>query len=325
MARINSLIAAAEAVAPSHPLALPLCYQGSSLPPSVSSAEIHINGATAVRAPSIVVISGADFHITRPGLYLLIGDNASGKTSLLLTILQELTLTEGRANIVPSGVQVAYCGHDSWILNMSAKENILIGSLSPVNLERFKSVVAACALEEDFSRWEQGDETILGEKGVKVSGGQKARIALARALYSDAPVLLLDNILSALDAETSAHVFVEAVLRASRDRIVILSSHQMRLEPYAIGMIHVAHGTITYKDLSPLALCEVSKIFQLFESTKSDDVISTSPTERVDQKFPTQGGVNAYVNYLQVKFSSFQVFLALNEIFRLAVSKYFLL
>lgn len=95
---------------------------------------------------------------------------------------------------------VAYASQLPWLQHASIKNNILFGS--PMEEERYASVIDACALQADLKMFDAGDETEIGEKGISLSGGQKARVALARAVYSRAKTVLLDDPLSAVDSHT---------------------------------------------------------------------------------------------------------------------------
>lgn len=136
------------------------------------------------------------------GLNVITGQSGSGKTTLLLSILGE-TYLEGGSVTAPS--DVAYASQTSWLQNQTIRENILFGS--PMERLRYDTIVAACCLPQDFRDLPNRDQTTVGENGTSLSGGQKARVALARALYSKAPLLLLDDIFSALDPRTSAGVW----------------------------------------------------------------------------------------------------------------------
>ena len=92
---------------------------------------------------------------------------------------------------------VAYAAQSPWILNATLRENILFGR--PMDEERYSKVIKACQLEHDLTLLEDGDLTDIGEKGINLSGGQKARVSVARAAYSDAATIILDDPLSALD------------------------------------------------------------------------------------------------------------------------------
>lgn len=128
---------------------------------------------------------------------------------MLYALLGEMNLLNGRCFLpnpivretgidpATSSETVAFCAQMPWLLNDSIRNNILFGSA--YNAKRYKQVLSACALVPDLAVLDAGDKTEVGEKGTVLSGGQKARISLARAIYSSAKVLLLDDILSAVE------------------------------------------------------------------------------------------------------------------------------
>ncbi|KZV98610.1 P-loop containing nucleoside triphosphate hydrolase protein [Exidia glandulosa HHB12029] len=167
----------------------------------------------------------------RGALNLIVGPTGSGKTSLLLALLGELHLEPASPSSwyqLPRGGGVAYAAQELWIQNKTIKDNILFGA--PYDEERYNSVAHQCALERDLSLFHAGDETEVGERGVTLSGGQKARIALARAIYSTAEIILLDDVLSALDVHTAKWV-VERCFKSDlvRGRTVVLVTHNVAL------------------------------------------------------------------------------------------------
>nr|XP_036588424.1 ABC multidrug transporter [Colletotrichum truncatum]KAF6799797.1 ABC multidrug transporter [Colletotrichum truncatum] len=133
------------------------------------------------------------------GLNVVSGASGSGKTTLLLAILGE-TIKESGSITRPK--DVAFASQTAWLQNDTIKENILFNS--SYEKIRYDNVINACCLPVDLREMDKGEQTVVGENGSSLSGGQKARVALARALYSKAPLLLLDDIFSALDAKTSA-------------------------------------------------------------------------------------------------------------------------
>lgn len=136
------------------------------------------------------------------GLNVIQGASGSGKTTLLLSILGETTKETGD---VTRPNDVAFSSQTAWLQNASIKDNILFNS--EYEKVRYDRLIEASCLEIDLAELEQGEDTQVGENGTALSGGQKARVALARALYSKAPLLLLDDIFSALDAKTAASVW----------------------------------------------------------------------------------------------------------------------
>jgi len=122
--------------------------------------------------------------------------------------------------------KVAYAPQEAWIFSGTIRENILCGS--QYNEQRYRQVVEAAALERDLTLLPKGDQTVMGERGISLSGGQKARVNLARCLYVDADVYLMDDPLSAVDTHVGRHLFDKAINGFLRDKIRILVTHQLQ-------------------------------------------------------------------------------------------------
>ncbi|KAN0061178.1 Transporter of the ATP-binding cassette (ABC) [Thecaphora frezii] len=173
---------------------------------------------------------------------VIAGPVGSGKTSLLLAFLGETRQLSGKT-FMPCPVaralapvdpetglsdSVAYCSQSPWLLGTTLKENILFGAA--YDEKRYRAVIKACALEPDLKILEYGDETEVGEKGTSLSGGQKARIALARAFYSSAKHILIDDALSAVDSHTAKHLYRHALKGAlAKGRTILLVTHAISL------------------------------------------------------------------------------------------------
>jgi ABC-type multidrug transport system fused ATPase/permease subunit len=181
-------------------------------------------------------------NFPRAALTIIAGPVGSGKTTLLLSLLGETRQLRGRTffpcavarTLLPidpaTGLSesIAYCPQSPWLLGATVKENILFGQ--EYDERRYRSVVKACALEPDLAILEYNDETEVGEKGTALSGGQKARIALARAVYSPARYVLLDDVLSAVDAHTAKHLYHHCLKGAMmKGRTVIMVTHAVAL------------------------------------------------------------------------------------------------
>jgi ABC-type multidrug transport system fused ATPase/permease subunit len=143
-----------------------------------------------------------DLEFVDGGLNAVTGQSGSGKTTLLLSILGE-TVKESGLVVRPN--DVAFASQTSWLQNDTIRNNIVFNS--PFEQTRYSQIVQTCCLPYDFNELADGDMTVVGENGASLSGGQRARVALARALYSKAPLLLLDDIFSALDAKTAASLW----------------------------------------------------------------------------------------------------------------------
>ena len=157
----------------------------------------------------------------------LIGKVGCGKSSLLQGILGELNLTEGSIEMA-TRQPIAYVPQQPWIVAGTVRHNVLLGQ--PYDKHRYNAVIHACALQTDLEALQAGDETEIGERGVNLSGGQKLRVNLARAVYQrDANLVLLDDPLSAVDAHVGAHLLTHCIfglLRRER-RTVVMATHQL--------------------------------------------------------------------------------------------------
>ncbi|KAG2513477.1 hypothetical protein JM18_008471 [Phytophthora kernoviae] len=143
-----------------------------------------------------------------------------GKSSLCSVLLGEM---EKRKGMVYVGGTVAYCSQQAWIQNMTVRDNILFGR--PMDQNKYEKVLDACALTADLKLLPARDNTEIGERGVNLSGGQKARIALARACYSNASIYILDSPLSAVDAIVQNEIFHKCFLGLLRNKTIILITH----------------------------------------------------------------------------------------------------
>lgn len=152
----------------------------------------------------------------------VVGQVACGKTSLLYSIMQETGVMKGNASVIGS---IAYVEQEPFIFSASVKENITFGKA--FEQVRFDWAVKNAQLTTDLELFGNGADTVIGERGVNISGGQKARISLARAVYADADIVLLDDPLSAVDPEVANKIFTECIQGALKDKLVILVTHQL--------------------------------------------------------------------------------------------------
>ena len=148
----------------------------------------------------------------------------------------DLKLTEKPIQINGS---LSYVEQSAWIQNKTIKENILFGS--PFDPMRYEQTLKACQLLRDLEILPAGDATEIGEKGINLSGGQKARISLARAVYANHDIVLMDDPISALDANVRKRIFKEVFKGMLRDKTRVLVTH-------AIDFLHLADRLCVIKD-----------------------------------------------------------------------------
>lgn len=177
-----------------------------------------------------------------PGqLVVVVGRVASGKSTLVAGVFGLARLAEGTAKMVGKG---ALLPQNPQILNASLRDNILFGAT--YEEQRYQKAIDACCLEQDLKQLADGDDTEIGEKGITVSGGQRARIALARAYYADADVVVLDDPMSAMDAHVGAEVFRRCILDLrSQGKAVLLATNQLQLCSQADQVLVLDAGLVS--------------------------------------------------------------------------------
>uniref|UniRef100_A0A8C7MT47 ATP-binding cassette sub-family C member 5 n=1 Tax=Oncorhynchus kisutch TaxID=8019 RepID=A0A8C7MT47_ONCKI len=182
-------------------------------------STISSTQSSIIRPPLHKTLHRIDLRVKKPRSALpLVCFNMS-----LISGAQQMTLLEG--NVAASG-GFAYVAQQAWILNDSLRENILFGK--EYDEDKYNAVVSACCLIPDLTELPYGDMTEIGERGANLSGGQRQRVSLARALYSERPILLLDDPLSAVDAHVGSHLFHNAIRTASKGKTTIFVTHQLQ-------------------------------------------------------------------------------------------------
>ncbi|XP_027413627.1 multidrug resistance-associated protein 4-like [Bos indicus x Bos taurus] len=205
---------------------------------------VHVQDFTAFwdKALGTPTLRGLSFTV-RPGeLLAVIGSVGAGKSSLLRALLGELPLSQG--NISVHG-RIAYVSQQPWMFPGTVRSNILFGK--KYEEEPYEKVIKACALEEDLQLLEDGDLTVIGDRGTPLSEGQKARVSLARAVYQDADIYLLDDPLSAVDTGVSRHLFEQCIRQALKEKITILVTHQWQFLEDASQILILKNGEIIKK------------------------------------------------------------------------------
>jgi len=188
-------------------------------------------------------INDLSFTVGRNELMAVIGGVGSGKSSLLAALAGDMRKTNGN---ITMGATRAFCPQYAWIQNATVKENILFGK--EMDDEWYNKVIDACALRPDLDMLPSGDLTEIGERGITVSGGQKQRLNIARAIYFDSEIVLMDDPLSAVDAHVGRHIMDEAICGLLKDKCRILATHQLWVLSRCDRIMWMEDGRITTID-----------------------------------------------------------------------------
>ncbi|KAL6768590.1 hypothetical protein ACKKBF_B11340 [Auxenochlorella protothecoides x Auxenochlorella symbiontica] len=179
-------------------------------------------------------------EVNKGQLAIVVGPVGSGKSSLLAALLNEMVRLQGTSSVRG---RVAYTAQEPWIQNASLEKNVTLGG---ARTAAYDAAVAACALGQDVAALPAGDATEIGEKGVNLSGGQRHRVALARACFADADVYLLDDPLSAVDAHVGRHLLSSCICGLLAGKTRVLVTHQLQYLPAADVVIVLQDGRITH-------------------------------------------------------------------------------
>ncbi|RMZ80689.1 hypothetical protein DV738_g2708, partial [Chaetothyriales sp. CBS 135597] len=212
--------------------------------------------------PDVFKLKNINLDFPKGQLSVISGPTGSGKSLLLSSIIGEAEVLEGTVSVPEAPLEaerydskatprdwiipgsVAYVAQIPWIENASIRDNILFGL--PLDVDRYKEILRVCALEKDLEMLEDGEETDIGANGINLSGGQKWRISFARALYSRAGILVLDDIFSAVDANVGRQLYEQALTGSlGQGRTRILVTHHVALcLPKTSYSVLLANGEI---------------------------------------------------------------------------------
>lgn len=170
---------------------------------------------------------------------IITGPVGSGKSTLLSIITGEIPVTDGHVQCCGT---IAYVPQVPWVFSGTLRDNILFGR--PFDVEKYVRTIRACALEDDIERFPDKDQVVIGERGDTLSGGQRTRISLARAVYADCDIYLLDNPLSAVDANVGNDIFNHCILGVLSNKVRLMVSHQESHMKFADEIIVLHSGSV---------------------------------------------------------------------------------
>ena len=236
------------------------------------------------------VLHDISFSAHRGELSCIVGRVGAGKSSMLQTMLGDLYKIKGE--VVMRGT-AAYVAQSPWVMNASVRENIVFGHRwDPTFYDR---TIKACALVDDFAILPDGDQTEVGERGISLSGGQKARLSLARGVYARADIYLLDDVLSAVDQHVGRHIIDNVLgakgLLSGKTRILATNAIPVLMEAHFIVLLR--DGRIIERGTYEQSIAMKGEIANLIKTASSDengdgDEASGSPTTESDTIYGTE-------------------------------------
>ncbi|KAL6861150.1 hypothetical protein ACP4OV_016850 [Aristida adscensionis] len=226
--------------------------------------------SSSVDEPSIV-LRDISLELQKGHFVAIIGEVGSGKSSLLNSIIGEMCIINGS---ISSRGSIAYVPQVPWILSGSVRDNILVGK--EFDPRRYEEVIKACALDVDISSMAKGDMSHIGEKGTNLSGGQRARLALARALYHNSDVYLFDDILSAVDSQVASWILEKAIMGPQlKQKTRLISTHNLQAISAADMIVVMANGLVKwFGTLESFLATPYARISKPDSSTQTSSAVS---------------------------------------------------
>ncbi|QUC18541.1 uncharacterized protein UV8b_02782 [Ustilaginoidea virens] len=241
------------------------------------------SASTLVDEPEPFKLQGLNFQVGRNELVAVIGTVGSGKSSLLAALAGDMRKTSG---YVIFGASRAFCPQYAWIQNATFQNNITFGKA--MDRDWYREVIRACALQADLDMLPNGDQTEIGERGITVSGGQKQRLNIARAIYFDADIVLMDDPLSAVDAHVGRRIFDNAILGLLKEKCRILATHQLWVLNRCDRIIWMDAGKIQAIDTFDKLMRDHEGFRTLMETTavekKQEELEVVAPAGLADER-----------------------------------------
>lgn len=240
-----------------------------------------------VKTEDHIHLRNINVKLKKGQLVAVVGSVGSGKSTLLNSLLGEVKRTSGEVRITGS---IGYSLQQPWILNGTVRQNVTFGNEH--DEIRYQSAIKASALERDLEWLPGGSDTLLGEKGIQASGGQRARVSLARVVYCSPDIVLLDDPLSAVDVHVGKHIFKQCIKKSLKGKTVILVTHHLNYLKDVDYILYMKEGEIIEQgsfDELMAANGECARVVQAFAgSDGSDTDVSKNTQEKEKEVIPKE-------------------------------------
>jgi len=257
----------------------------------------------------VFTLENINFRSNQGELVAIVGPVGSGKSTLISSLLGEVPLWAGE--LIRSKHCIAYCAQQPWIQNLTLRGNVLFGSNYEDTREQYEQAIYAAALIPDFNQLPNNDLTEIGERGINLSGGQKARVGIARALLASlrTSTIIMDDPFSAVDGETGNWIFEKGIMEYLKGklRIIALNSHMHLLKNFDRIIILdqgkiVAEGSPQYLAQSNAELLKkITGLNDFMESATSKDDKDDIALDLVKEKDVIINSVSTTKKLIQVE------------------------
>ncbi|XP_068088676.1 ATP-binding cassette sub-family C member 10-like isoform X2 [Hyperolius riggenbachi] len=276
-----------------------LSYYKAEAPPSAGGIALEVrdamfswwtnseDGANAEESSSLQLFIN-HLSVWKGALVAVVGKVGCGKSSLLAAITGELNRQGGDLYVWHQENGFGFVAQEPWIQFATIRDNIVFGK--EYNERLYNEVVEACALSDDLIILPAGDQTEVGENGVTLSGGQKARISLARAVYQEKELLLLDDPLAAVDADVASHLMEKCILGILKQKTRILCTHRTELLQKADVVILMEAGRIV-RTGPPDEILSLVDVSPRVRASKSKTQVKGSVSSLVDREDEEEEGL----------------------------------
>ncbi|KAF1798871.1 P-loop containing nucleoside triphosphate hydrolase protein [Mucor lusitanicus] len=206
------------------------------------------------------VLDNINIKVKKGQVTAVVGRVGAGKSSLISALLGDTVKIGG--DVILRG-SAAYVPQQPWVMNASLRDNIVFGHRWDADF--YDRVLEACSLKSDIAILNGGDQTEIGERGINLSGGQKARVSLARAIYARADIYLLDDPLSAVDAHVGRHIFDHVIGPNGilKNKARILVTHGISYLPQVDEVVMLREGQIALSGSYENLMSQKSELYAL--------------------------------------------------------------